>query len=46
MKDNLFLWFVFFNNKKMRIVRENTKSKTAQTYLSYVNGHAQKATDS
>ena len=26
LKDNLFLWFFFINNKKMRIVRENTKS--------------------
>ena len=38
MKGNLFLWFVFINNKKMRVVKKN-KSKTAQTSL-YLNGHA------
>ena len=42
MKDNLFPLFVFINNKKMRIALENTKSKTAQTSFSHVNGHAQK----
>ena len=33
MKDNLFLWFAFINNKKMRTVHENTKPKTAQTFF-------------
>ena len=36
MKDKLFLWSVFISNKKMKIVHENTKSKT----FWYVNGHA------
>ena len=40
MKDNLFRCFVFINNKKMRTVSGNTKSKTAQTSFFYVNGHA------
>ena len=40
MKDNLFLYFVFINNKKMRAVSENTKSKTKPIFFFYVNGHA------
>ena len=40
MKDKLFLWFVFISSKKMRIVYENTKSKSAQTSFLYINGHA------
>ena len=40
MKDNLFLCLVFINNKKMRIVGDNTKSQTTQTSFLYVNGHA------
>ena len=34
MKDNLFLCFVFINNKKMRAVSENTKSKTKPIFFS------------
>ena len=40
MKDNLFLWFAFINNKKMRTVKKNSKSKTTQTSFLYVNRHA------
>ena len=40
MKDSIFQCFVFINNKKMRTVSENTKSKTAQTTFFYVNGHS------
>ena len=31
MKNNIFLWFPFIDNKRMRAVRENSNSKTAQT---------------
>ena len=39
MKENLFIWFIFINNQKMRTVCENIKSKTAQTSFLYLNGH-------
>lgn len=40
MKDNLFLWFAFANNKKIRI-HENTWSKTVQNPFLYLNEYAQ-----
>ena len=49
MKDKLFLWFVFISSKKMRIVYENTKSKSAQTSFFISMGmlwQVQKATGS
>ena len=36
MKDNLVLKFVFINSIEIRIIHENTQSKTAQTPVLYL----------